>query len=141
MACVKDVNQQQFVTAFAAHLKKSGKLVVPEFCDIIKTAKFKELSPYESDWFYTRCASTIRHLYIRGSAGVKTFQKVYGGRQRRGTKPSHFCLSSKSLARKVFQALENINLLEMDESGYRRLTPQGQRDMDRIAGQIVASKQ
>merc|ERR1739842_265325 len=128
------------LTAFAAFLKKSGRLNVPEWADTVKTAVFKELSPYDRDWYYVRCASTMRHLYIRGRAGVKSFQKIYGGRKRRGTKPAHFCPSSKSVARKVFQSLEKMGLLEQDESGFRRVTAQGQRDLDRIAGQMASQK-
>ncbi|XP_027296888.1 40S ribosomal protein S19 isoform X5 [Cricetulus griseus] len=66
---VKDVNQQEFVRALAAFLKKSGKLKVPEWVDTVKLAKHKELAPYDENWFYTRAASTARHLYLRGGAG------------------------------------------------------------------------
>ena len=34
---VKDVSQQDFVVAMAAHLKKSGKMKVPEWVDLVKT--------------------------------------------------------------------------------------------------------
>ncbi|XP_060549849.1 small ribosomal subunit protein eS19 isoform X2 [Pantherophis guttatus] len=51
---VKDVNQQEFVRALAAFLKKSGKLKVPEWVDTVKLAKHKELAPYDENWFYTR---------------------------------------------------------------------------------------
>ncbi|KAL1789558.1 40S ribosomal protein S19 [Sigmodon hispidus] len=61
---VKDVNQQEFVRALAAFLKKSGKLKVPEWVDTVKLAKHKELAPYDENWFYTRAASTARHLYL-----------------------------------------------------------------------------
>merc|ERR1712025_1247454 len=108
--CVKDVNQQAFVMAFAAHLKKSGKLKVPAWGDLIKTGVHKELSPYNPDWYYIRCASTLRHLYIRGGVGVKTFQKIYGGRKRRGTKPSHFCPSSSSVAAKFYNLWKESSL-------------------------------
>ncbi|XP_039573155.1 40S ribosomal protein S19 isoform X2 [Passer montanus] len=63
---VKDVNQQEFVRALAAFLKKSGKLKVPDWADTVKLAKHKELAPYDENWFYTRAASTARHLYLRG---------------------------------------------------------------------------
>nr|XP_021405945.1 40S ribosomal protein S19 [Lonchura striata domestica] len=66
---VKDVNQQEFVRALAAFLKKSGKLKVPDWADTVKLAKHKELAPYDENWFYTRAASTARHLYLRGGAG------------------------------------------------------------------------
>merc|ERR1712174_185172 len=67
------------VKAFSQFLKNSGKVKVPEWADIVKTATHKELAPYDPDWFYVRCASLARHLYMRGNAGVGAFRKVYGG--------------------------------------------------------------
>ena len=46
---VKDMNQQEFVRALAAFLKKSGKLKVPECVDTVKLAKHKELAPYNEN--------------------------------------------------------------------------------------------
>merc|ERR1712210_125027 len=43
--CVKDVDQQEFVKAFSQFLKNSGKVKVPEWADIVKTATHKELAP------------------------------------------------------------------------------------------------
>ena len=51
---LKDVAADKFVVAYAAHLKKEGKLQVPKFANIAKTATHKELSPYDPDWFYVR---------------------------------------------------------------------------------------
>ena len=96
------------------------------------------MSPYDRDWYYVRCAATMRHLYCRGKAGVGSFTKMYGGRKRRGTKPSHFCKSSKSVARKVFQSLEKMGLLELGENGFRKVTAKGQYDLDRIANELAS---
>ncbi|XP_013364173.1 PREDICTED: 40S ribosomal protein S19 isoform X1 [Chinchilla lanigera] len=117
---VKDVNQQEFVRALAAFLKKSGKLKVPEWVDTVKLAKHKELAPYDENWFYTRAASTARHLYLRGGAGVGSMTKIYGGRQRNGVMPSHFSRGSKSVARRVLQALEGLKMVEKDQDGPQR---------------------
>ncbi|KAG8189649.1 hypothetical protein JTE90_018498 [Oedothorax gibbosus] len=133
---VKDVSQHDFVRALAAFLKKSGKLKVPEWVDVVKTGVHKELAPYDEDWFYTRCASVARHLYIRSPAGIGALTKIYGGRYRRGTRPSIFSKGSKSIARKAIQALENLKLVEQDSNGGRKLSSQGRRDLDRIASQI-----
>merc|ERR1712150_89549 len=116
---VKDVNPQQFVKAFAAHLKKS-KLKVPEYVTIVKTSKAHELGPTDPDWF---CVRAVR--------------KIYGGAKRNGTRPSHFCLSSSNVARKVLQSLEGIKRVTKDVNGGRSIAPTGRRDMDRIAGQLV----
>eukprot|EP00088_Acartia_fossae_P015696 TRINITY_DN1865_c0_g1_i6.p1 TRINITY_DN1865_c0_g1~~TRINITY_DN1865_c0_g1_i6.p1 ORF type:complete len:145 (-),score=60.12 TRINITY_DN1865_c0_g1_i6:70-504(-) len=138
---VKDVDQQQFTVALAAFLKKSGKMAVPEWVDLVKTAIAKELAPYDEDWFYTRTASVARHLYLRAPVGVSTIRKIYGVRKNNGSSPSHWCRSSGSVARKALQALEKMKLVEKDASGSgRRLTGQGRRDLDRIAAQIKKSK-
>jgi small subunit ribosomal protein S19e len=51
---VKDVNAHEFVRQYAAYLKRSGKLEVPKWVDLVKTGAFKELAPYDPDWFYVR---------------------------------------------------------------------------------------
>ncbi|NXI08417.1 RS19 protein, partial [Irena cyanogastra] len=117
---VKDVNQQEFVRALAAFLKKSGKLKVPEWADTVKLAKHKELAPYDENWFYTRAGEP------RTGTGTGT------GGPRTGTGP-HFSRGSGAVARRVLQALKVVG---KDQDGGRKLTPQGQRDLDRIAGQV-----
>merc|ERR1711893_54299 len=135
---VKDVNQHDFVRALAAFLKKSGKLKVPDWTDLVKLGKHKELAPYEEDWYYIRTASVARHMYMRSPVGVGALTKVYGGRKRRGTRPSHFCKGASGVSRKILQSLEGIKMAEKDATGGRRLTPQGRRDLDRIASQLAA---
>ena len=76
---VKDVDQQNFTKALSAFLKKSGKVKLPEWVDIVKTNVSKELAPYDDDWYFTRCASITRHVYIRAPVGVSTVCKIYGG--------------------------------------------------------------
>eukprot|EP00069_Balaena_mysticetus_P012655 bmy_21796T0 len=120
--------------------QKVRKLKVPEWVDTVKLAKHKELAPYDENWFYTRAASTAWHLYLRGGAGVGSVTRIYGGRQRNGVMPSHFSRGSKSMAHRVFQALEGLKMVEKDQDGGCKLTPQGQRDLDRITGQVAAAK-
>ncbi|CAD7687761.1 unnamed protein product [Nyctereutes procyonoides] len=124
---VKDVNQQEFIRALAAFLKKSGKL------------KHKELAPYDENWFYTRAASTAQHLYLQGGAGVGSMTKISGGCQRNGVMPSHFSRGSKSMAHRILQALEGLKMVEKDQDGGRKLTPQGQQDLERITRQVAAA--
>ena len=53
--------------------------------------------------------------------------------------PSHFSRGSKSVAHQVLQALQGLKMGEKDQDGGRKLTPQGQRDLDRITGQVAAA--
>ncbi|CAI0428610.1 unnamed protein product [Linum tenue] len=46
---VKDVSPHEFVKAYAAHPKRSGKIELPPWIDIVKTGKLKELAPYDHD--------------------------------------------------------------------------------------------
>lgn len=136
---VKDVDQDKIVQGVALFLKKSGKLKVPDNMDIVKTSKAKELAPVNGDWFYTRCASILRRMYHSGPIGVGGVKKIYGSRHRRGVQPAVFCRADGAVARRVLQALEHIKLVEKHAEGGRKLSAQGQRDLDRIASQIVAS--
>ncbi|WP_411026008.1 40S ribosomal protein S19, partial [Salmonella sp. s54496] len=43
---------------------------------------------------------------------------------------------SSSVARKVLQSLEGVKIIEKYGNHGRRITSQGQRDLDRIAAQV-----
>merc|ERR1712038_1229027 len=126
---VKDVDQQTYTVALAAFLKKSGKVKLPEWVDLVKTNVAKELAPFDEDWYY-----------IRSPVGVATVCKIYGVRRNNGSKPSHWSAGSGTIARKALQTLEQLKLVEKDPNGGRRLSSQGRRDLDRIAAQINAKK-
>lgn len=66
---IKDVDQSAAVVKIAEFLKKSGKVTVPEWADLVKLARFKELAPIDPDWYFVRTASIARRLYIRQPAG------------------------------------------------------------------------
>jgi len=51
---VRDIPAPMFIKAYAAHLKRAGKLTVPAWADIVKTGRAQELPPTSNDWFYTR---------------------------------------------------------------------------------------
>ncbi len=56
---VKDVPADAFIAAYAKHLKRSGRVDVPKWADVVKTGAFKELAPYDPDWYLIR---TGKHL-------------------------------------------------------------------------------
>jgi len=137
---VKDVAADEFVQAYATHLKRSGKVEVPKWADIVKTGPHKELAPYNPDWYYIRLASVARKVYLRGGVGVGAFRKIYGGRKRNGTRPAHFTKGSGSIARSALKTLSSLKVVEIDPKGGRRITQTGQRDLDRIAGRIASNR-
>ncbi|KAK9005463.1 hypothetical protein V6N11_042896 [Hibiscus sabdariffa] len=109
----------------------------PPWTDIVKTGKLKELPPYDPDWYYIRAASMARKIYLRGGLGVGAFRRIYGGAKRNGSRPRHFCKSSGSVARHVLQQLQNVSIIDIDPKGGRRITSNGQLDLDQVAGRIA----
>jgi len=133
---VKDVAAQDFVIAYAAHLKRIGKIEVPKWADLVKTATHKELAPYDPDWYYIRAAAIARRVYLRPGVGVGAFKKAFGGRAHRGTRPEKFGSASGSIVRHCLKQLEVLKIIEKKGTKGRQITAQGQRDLDSIAGQI-----
>merc|ERR1712019_81093 len=133
---LKDVSADAFIQEFAAHLKRSGKVELPSWHNIVKTAHFKELAPYDEDWYYIRTASIARKIYLRQKTGVGALRKVYGGADRRGTRPSHFTTSSGKIIRQILQDLENMGIAAKADKG-RKITDEGQRSLDSIACKLV----
>ncbi|UKZ53687.1 40S ribosomal protein S19 [Trichoderma virens] len=84
---VRDVDAQKFITAYAAFLKRQGKLPIPGWVDTVKTGPAKELPPQDIDWFYVRAASVARHVYLRKTVGVGRLRKVHGTAKNRGNRP------------------------------------------------------
>ncbi|KAI7825463.1 hypothetical protein BX661DRAFT_184618 [Kickxella alabastrina] len=123
---VKDVSAQAFIKAYAAHLKKSGKLEVPAWTEY-------ELCPQDADWFYVRAASVARHIYLRGGVGIGALSKRQGGAKRRGSRPNHHADASTN-------GLEKLGLLEKHSNGGRKITSSGQRDLDRISVQVAKAQ-
>jgi small subunit ribosomal protein S19e len=137
--CVRDVDPHKFINAYAAHLKRSGKVAVPSWVDLVKTSCAKEMAPYNPDWFYVRLASVARHIYLCPGVGVGAFNLIHGSKKRRGTRPPHHQDAAGSINRKALQALEKLNLLQKDSNGGRKITSEGQRDLDSVAAQVYAA--
>ena len=55
---------EAFITAYSSHLKRSGKLEVPTWVDIVKTGAYKELAPYDPDWYYVRAGAFLHESHV-----------------------------------------------------------------------------
>lgn len=153
-----DLQSHKFINAYAAFLKRQGKLPIPGmllptdfftscyihenpllttnirpgWVDTVKTGPAKEMPPQDIDWFYVRAAAVARAVYLRKTIGVGRLRKIHGTAKNRGARPSKHVNASGSVDRKVLQSLEKINIVEIDEEkGGRRITQAGQRDLDR----------
>ena len=143
---MKDVPAKDFIEAFAKHLKKGNKIAIPDWGQYVKTACFKELAPYDSDWLYVRAASIAYQIYMRKKVGVNGMRKHYGTGARRGTRKPHqrnvagknirYCINQLATA----GILATVTLQGDDGSTIpvgKALTKKGTTDMDRIASQLL----
>eukprot|EP00759_Apiculatamorpha_spiralis_P007309 PhF_6_TR14306/c0_g1_i1/m.22975/K02966/RP-S19e, RPS19; small subunit ribosomal protein S19e len=136
---VKDVDADQWIKGFAAHLKQQGQLDVPEFVDFAKTGISRVLSPQNPDWYYVKAAAVLRRVYLRPFTGIGGLRRVFAktwGRSR----PQHLVLAAGGVTRKVLQSLEKLNLLTKSEDGGRVITKSARRDCDRIAMKVLGRK-
>ena len=63
-------------------------------------------------------------LYLSGCTTAGPMTKVCGGHQRSRVMPSY---GSKNVAHKVLQTLEGLKIVDKDQDGSHKLTPQGKR--------------
>jgi small subunit ribosomal protein S19e len=136
---LRDVAAADFIKAYGAHLKKTGKMEAPKHVEFIKTGVQKELCPYDADWLFVRAAAVARKVYLNGGQGVGGLARVFGSADRRGTLRRSFQRSHRGLIRHILQQLEKMGIVAKDEDGGRVLTEAGQRDLDRIAVQVFSA--
>lgn len=130
---VKDVAADVFIAAYAQHLKKANKMTIPEWVDVVKTGITRELPPLSPDWYYIRAASVARKVYLNGGIGVGALARWYGGKKSHGNRPEHFQRGARGLLRHILQNLEKADLVEATGKGGRRVTKEGQKELDTIA--------
>jgi len=142
MATPYTVPPQLLINALAKYLKENyPQIKPPAWALFVKTGVHKERPPEDPDWWYIRCASLLRKLYIYGPVGISRLRTAYGGRKRRGTRKEHFRRGSGSVIRKALQQLEEAGLVTKVEGRGRVLTPEGYSLLDRISTRVFRELQ
>lgn len=92
-----------------------------------------------------RCAAAVaRRVYIQKGLGVGEFRRIFGGRSFKKGKvaPEHFARGAGGVVRHALQQLEALGLVEKSagRKGGRAITAEGQRQLDLVAGSVVAAR-
>lgn len=136
MVNAKFVPPQMLIDELAKYLKENVEEVKhPEWALYVKTGSHKERVPDDPDWWYKRCASLLRKIYLNGPVGIERLRTVYGGRKNMGTVREHFRKAGGAIIRNALQQLEKAGLVEKTPRG-RILTNKGRSLVDKIAAQI-----
>lgn len=116
---------------------------LPAYVDFAKTGAFKELAPLDADWYYVRTAAIARRVYLRQGLGVGAFRRIFGGRTnaKGAVTPEHHTKSAGGVIRHALHTLEALGLVEKLAGGKgRRITSEGQRQMDLVAARVEVPK-
>ncbi|MFQ6074334.1 MAG: 30S ribosomal protein S19e [Candidatus Bathyarchaeia archaeon] len=132
-----DVPADLLIQRLANYLKDEvDKITPPPWASLVKTGSHAERPPQNPDWWFTRCASILRKVYLRGPIGIQRLRAEYGGRKDRGVKPEHARKGSGAIIRKALQQLEEAKLVESSGNRGRIVTKQGRSLLDRLSTEI-----
>jgi len=136
MVTVYDVPSEKLIANVAQKLKASGAVNPPEWAEFVKTGVHTEKAPTQADWWYTRAASVLRKVYIKGPIGTSKLAAEYGGFNDRGSKPNKAVKGSRSIVRKALMQLEAAGLVAKNKNNGRVVTPKGQAMLDSAAKEV-----
>ena len=135
MAKVFDVPAEDLISKLSDHLKKDKKINPPEWASYVKTGTHAEKIPQNRDWWYTRCASLVRKVYLHGPIGISDLKSYYGGRKRIGYNLDHHKDAGGAIIRNALQQLEASGYVEKKSKG-RSISSEGMKRVDRLATEI-----
>ncbi|MCF2135794.1 MAG: 30S ribosomal protein S19e [Candidatus Thorarchaeota archaeon] len=136
MPTIYDIPANILIRRLAQELKTRKEIQPPEWASYVKTGAHKERAPDDTEWWYTRSASILRKIYLRGPIGTQRLRVEYGGRKRRGTKPNRFQKGSGAIVRNILQQLERAGFVKRRGNKGRELTDIGRSFMDKLASMI-----
>ena len=132
-----DVPTSILIERLTKYLKDNvDKIVPPAWAVFVKTGSHAERPPENPDWWFTRCASLLRKIYMKGPIGIARLRYEYGGRIDRGVKPEHARKGGGAIVRNALQQLEAAGLVETLRKRGRVLTGEGRRLLDRLSTEI-----
>ncbi len=135
MAKAYDVPAEDLIERLTEHIRKEKKIQPPDWAVFVKTGAHTERIPYDKDWWYTRCASLIRKVYIHGPIGVSDLRSEYGGKKQIGYNLSHHRDAGGAIIRKALQQLEQAGYIANKNKG-RSISEEGMKKVDRIATEL-----
>ncbi|MBS3777768.1 MAG: 30S ribosomal protein S19e [Candidatus Thermoplasmatota archaeon] len=137
MTNVYDVPAKEFIDEIAKQLEKQDAISLPESNFYSKTSVARENEPEPDNWWYLRCASLLRKIYMNKTIGTQKLRSAYGGRLNLGSKPSKARTGSGSITRRAIQQLESAGYVKKIKGKGRSMTPKGRQFLDNIAHDVL----
>jgi len=132
-----DVPASRLIGKIAKYLKESvDEVSPPPWANVAKTGIHAQRQPQNPDWWYVRCASLLRKIYVHGPIGVERLRADYGGRKDYGVTPEHAVKAGASTVRKGLQQLEAAGLIETSKPHGRKVTHEGRKLLQELAQEV-----
>ena len=135
MPTVYDVPSDLLIKQLSEHLRKLPQIAPPSWTLFVKTGAHAERIPQDKDWWYTRCASILRKVYIKGPIGLTDLKSNYGGGTS-GAASVHHKAAGGSAIRKALMQLEAAELVSKKQGQGRFVSSRGRSLLDRISTEI-----
>ena len=139
MPTVYDVPAEDLIQAIAVELKKYNKITPPVWASYVKTGSFKQHAPQDPDWWFVRCASLLRKVYLSGPIGTSHLRKAYSGLRRGRMSPEKSTKASGAVIRKALQQLESEGLITSSRPG-RIISAKGRSLLDKFSATLIKEK-
>ena len=140
MAKVYDVPAQEFISRLTEILKNED-IPAPVWSSFVKTGAHADKPPQQPDWWFTRCASIMRKIYLHGPLTVNDLRTIYGdGKRKMYYGARHHRDASGAIIRNAIHGLEKLGYVVNVEKKGRMLTKQGTQKLDRLATEILKEK-
>ena len=135
MTTVYDVDGNVLVASVARRLKESG-IKKPAYIDLVKSSAGRERPPSDSDFWYMRCASILRTVYLNGPIGISRLRTKYGSNQAHKRSKHHQKRSGGSMIKDAFDVLESQGYVKKNDKG-RTITAKGKSLLDKTSSEIA----
>jgi len=136
MPTVYDIPANILIRRLAQDLKSREEITAPEWMLFVKTGAHKERAPDDPDFWYVRCASILRKVYLNGPIGTEKLRIDYGGKKRRGVKPNKFQKGGGAIVRNALQQLERAGFVKKLGTKGREMTDIGRSYMDKLSSTL-----
>jgi len=136
MAKVYDIPADMLIKKLTEILK-SEDLNPPTWISFVKTGVHADKPPQKVDWWYTRCASILRKIYLNGPISIADMRSIYGGGKARGYGIASHRYAGGAIIRNAVHGLEKLGYVEKVEKKGRIVTKQGMKKLDNLSTEIL----
>jgi small subunit ribosomal protein S19e len=132
-----DVPASTLIKRVATYLKENvDQISPPQWASFAKTGSHAVRRPENPEWWFIRCASLLRKIYLKGPIGIIRLRSDYGGRLDRGMRPEHARRGGGSIVRKALQQLEAARFVTPFKTRGRILTKEGRQLLDKLSTEM-----